>query len=73
MAGVLWQRGTTAIVDPLTAAVAVVTVTPPWTTRLANAWYIAAGAAIGRPAPCSRDQPAGRSTPTRRLRLVSCA
>ncbi|TKK89377.1 chromate efflux transporter [Herbidospora galbida] len=47
MAGVSWQLGVTAIVDPLTAAIAVVTLVLLWTTRLNNAWYIAAGAAIG--------------------------
>ncbi|WP_198168323.1 chromate efflux transporter [Herbidospora yilanensis] len=47
MAGVSWQLGVTAIVDPLTAAIAVVTLVLLWTTRLNNAWYIAAGAAVG--------------------------
>ncbi|GLX93033.1 chromate efflux transporter [Herbidospora sp. NBRC 101105] len=47
MAGVSWQLGVTAIVDPLTAAVAVVTLVLLSTTRLNNAWYIAAGAIVG--------------------------
>nr|WP_157553851.1 chromate efflux transporter [Herbidospora sakaeratensis] len=47
MAGVSWQLGGTAIVDPLTAAIAVVTLVLLWATRLNNAWYIAAGAVIG--------------------------
>ncbi|WP_062432791.1 chromate efflux transporter [Herbidospora daliensis] len=47
MAGVSWQLGVTAIVDPLTVAVAAVTLVLLWTTRLNNAWFIAAGAAIG--------------------------
>ena len=33
--------------DPLTAAIAVVTLVLLWKAKLNNAWYIAAGAAIG--------------------------
>jgi chromate transporter len=47
MAGVSWQLGRTAIVDPLTAAIAVATLLLLWRTRLNNAWYIGAGALIG--------------------------
>ncbi|GAA4204291.1 chromate efflux transporter [Streptosporangium oxazolinicum] len=47
MAGVSYQLGVTAVIDPLTVAIAVVTLVLLWTTRLNNAWYIAAGAAIG--------------------------
>ncbi|HEY7224167.1 MAG TPA: chromate efflux transporter [Micromonosporaceae bacterium] len=47
MAGVSWQLGRTAIVDPLTAAIAVATLLLLWRTRLNSAWYIAAGALIG--------------------------
>ncbi|WP_162795386.1 chromate transporter, partial [Nonomuraea lactucae] len=47
MAGVSYQLGRTAIVDPLTAAIALVTLALLWRTRLNSAWYIAAGALIG--------------------------
>ncbi|MFE9695086.1 chromate efflux transporter [Micromonospora sp. NPDC005806] len=47
MAGVSYQLARTAIVDPLTVAIAVVTLLLLWRTKLNNAWYIAAGALIG--------------------------
>jgi chromate transporter len=47
MAGVSYQLGRTAIVDPLTTGIAVVTWLLLWKTSLNNAWYIGAGAAIG--------------------------
>ncbi len=47
MAGVSWQLGRTAIVDWLTAAIAVVTLVLLWRTRLNSAWYIGIGAVIG--------------------------
>jgi chromate transporter len=47
MAGVSWQLARTAIIDPVTAAIAVVTLLLLWRTKLNNAWYIAAGAAVG--------------------------
>lgn len=47
MAGVSYQLGLTAIVDPLTAAIALATLGLLWRTRLNNAWYIAGGALIG--------------------------
>ncbi|AKP58424.1 chromate transporter [Mycobacteroides abscessus] len=47
MAGVTWQLGRAAIIDPLTAALAVATAVAVWKTKLNTAWYIAAGAAIG--------------------------
>ena len=47
MAGVSWQLGRTAIVDPLTAGIAVVTLVLLWRTRLNSAWYIGAGALVG--------------------------
>lgn len=47
MAGVSLQLGRTAIIDPLTAAIAAVTLVLLWRTRLNSAWYIAAGALIG--------------------------
>jgi len=47
MAGVSWQLARTAIIDPVTVAIAVVTLFLLWRTRLNNAWYIAAGALIG--------------------------
>ncbi|MFG1706525.1 chromate efflux transporter [Nonomuraea sp. M3C6] len=47
MAGVSFQLGRTGIVDPLTVAIALVTLALLWRTKLNNAWYIAAGAAIG--------------------------
>ncbi|MEU7745839.1 chromate efflux transporter [Nonomuraea sp. NPDC049158] len=47
MAGVSYELGRTAIIDPLTAGIAVVTLVLLWQTRLNNAWFIAGGAAIG--------------------------
>ncbi|TMR99941.1 chromate efflux transporter [Nonomuraea basaltis] len=47
MAGVSFQLGQTAIIDPLTAAIALLTLALLWKTKLNNAWYIAAGAVIG--------------------------
>jgi chromate transporter len=47
MAGVSYQLARTAIVDPLTVAVSVVTLVLLWRTRINNAWYIAAGALVG--------------------------
>ncbi|GHE27085.1 chromate transporter [Streptosporangium violaceochromogenes] len=47
MAGVSFQLGRTAIVDPLTAALALITLGLLWKTRLNNAWYIAAGGLVG--------------------------
>lgn len=47
MAGVSYQLARTAIVDPLTVALAVVTLLLLWRTRLNNAWYIAGGALVG--------------------------
>jgi len=47
MAGVSWQLARTAIVDPLTAAIAALTLLLLWRTKLNTAWYIAGGALIG--------------------------
>ncbi len=47
MAGVSFQLGQSAVIDPLTAAIALVTLSLLWKTKLNNAWYIAGGAAIG--------------------------
>ncbi|MEQ4721794.1 chromate efflux transporter [Nonomuraea sp. B19D2] len=47
MAGVSFQLGRTAIIDPLTAVIALATLGLLWKTRLNNAYLIAAGAAIG--------------------------
>ncbi|MGH8883437.1 MAG: chromate efflux transporter, partial [Stackebrandtia sp.] len=47
MAGVSFQLGITAIIDPLTAAIAVATLVLLWRTKLNSAWYIGAGALIG--------------------------
>ncbi|WP_246080742.1 chromate efflux transporter [Nonomuraea mesophila] len=47
MAGVSYQLARTAVVDPLTAAIAVLSLVLLWTTKLNNAWLIAGGAAIG--------------------------
>ncbi|GAA0584323.1 chromate efflux transporter [Kribbella sandramycini] len=47
MAGVSWQLARTAIVGPVTASIAVVTLLLLWRTNLNNAWYIAGGALIG--------------------------
>jgi chromate transporter len=47
MAGVSYQLARTAIVDPLTVAIAVVTLVLVWRTKINNAWYIAGGALVG--------------------------
>ncbi|GAA1408841.1 chromate efflux transporter [Catellatospora coxensis] len=47
MAGVSYQLARTSIIDPLAAAIAAFTLLLLWKTKLNNAWYIAAGAAIG--------------------------
>lgn len=47
MAGVTYQLARTAIVDPLTVAIALTALLLLWCTRINNAWLIAAGAAIG--------------------------
>ncbi|TDB92355.1 chromate transporter, partial [Nonomuraea longispora] len=47
MAGVSYQLARTAVVDPLTAAIAALSLVLLWTTRLNNAWLIAGGAAVG--------------------------
>jgi chromate transporter len=47
MAGVSWQLGRAAIVDALTAGIAIVTLVLLWRTRLNSAWYIGAGALVG--------------------------
>ena len=47
MAGVSYQLGRTAIVDPLTAAIAAVTLVLLWKTKINSVWYIGAGALIG--------------------------
>jgi chromate transporter len=47
MAGVTLQLGRSAIVDPLTALIALATLALLWRTRLNSAWYIGAGAVIG--------------------------
>jgi chromate transporter len=47
MAGVSYQLARTAIVDPLTVAIAVVTLVLLWRTKINNAWYIAGGALVG--------------------------
>ncbi|WP_241564718.1 chromate efflux transporter [Nonomuraea polychroma] len=47
MAGVSFQLGQTAIIDWLTAGIAVVTLVLLWKTKLNNAWFIAGGALIG--------------------------
>lgn len=47
MAGVCLQLGGAAIIDPLTAAIAVATLILVWRTRLNNAWFVAAGALVG--------------------------
>jgi chromate transporter len=47
MAGVTYQLARSAVVDPLTVAIAALTLLLLWRTRLNNAWYIAGGAAIG--------------------------
>ena len=47
MAGVTWQLGRVALIDPLTIALAVVTLVLQWRTKLNTAWYIGAAALIG--------------------------
>jgi chromate transporter len=47
MAGVSYQLARTAIVDPLTGAIAIVALVLLWRTKLNNAWYVAGGALIG--------------------------
>ncbi|MFD9947479.1 chromate efflux transporter [Nonomuraea sp. NPDC059023] len=47
MAGVSYQLARTAVVDPLTAAITVISLLLLWKTRLNNAWLIAGGAAVG--------------------------
>ena len=47
MAGVTARLAGNAVVDPLTAAIAVVTWVLLWRTRLNSTWYVAGGAAIG--------------------------
>jgi chromate transporter len=47
MAGVTWQLGRTALVDPLTAALFAAALLALWRLRLNSAWLIAAGAAVG--------------------------
>ncbi len=47
MAGVTLRLGGSALVDPLTVAITVVTLVLLWRTRLNSAWYIVAGAAVG--------------------------
>ncbi|GAA1615732.1 chromate efflux transporter [Catellatospora bangladeshensis] len=47
MAGVTVQLGRTALIDPLTVAVAAVTLILQWRAKSNTAWYIAGGAAIG--------------------------
>lgn len=47
MAGVTLQLGRAAIVDPLTALLAVASLLVLWRTRLNNAWLIGGGALVG--------------------------
>jgi chromate transporter len=47
MAGVTWQLGRSALVDPWTVAIFAVTLALLWRTRLNSAWYVAGGAAAG--------------------------
>jgi chromate transporter len=47
MAGVTLQLGRSALVDPLTVAIALATLALLWKTKLNSAWYIGAGALIG--------------------------
>jgi chromate transporter len=47
MAGVTYQLGGTAIVDPLTGAIAVLTLVLLWRTKLNSVWYILGGAIVG--------------------------
>ena len=48
MAGVTYQLARTAIVDPLTVAIAMASLVLLWRTRLNSAWLIAAGGALAR-------------------------
>jgi chromate transporter len=47
MAGVTWQLGRTALVDPLTAGLFAGSLLALWRLHLNSAWLIAAGAAVG--------------------------
>ncbi len=47
MAGVSWELAREALVDPLTVAIALVTLALLWRTRLNSAWYVAGGAVVG--------------------------
>lgn len=47
MAGVCAQLGRTALVDPLTVVIALLTLALLWKTKLNTAWMIAGGAVIG--------------------------
>ncbi|HZD39021.1 MAG TPA: chromate efflux transporter [Actinomycetes bacterium] len=47
MAGVTWQLGRTALVDPLTGVLFAGGLLALWRLRLNSAWLIAAGAAVG--------------------------
>ncbi|MFD8530288.1 chromate efflux transporter [Streptosporangium canum] len=47
MAGVSFQLGQSAIIDWLTAAIALVALVLLWKTKLNNAWLIAGGTAVG--------------------------
>ncbi|HSP80326.1 MAG TPA: chromate efflux transporter, partial [Myxococcaceae bacterium] len=47
MAGVTARLAGTAVVDPLPAAITVVTLALLWRTRLNSTWYVAGGAAVG--------------------------
>lgn len=47
MAGVTMQLGQSALIDPLTIAIALTTLILLWRTRLNSAWYVAGGALIG--------------------------
>jgi chromate transporter len=47
MAGVTWQLGRSALVDPWTVAIFAVTLALLWRTRLNSAWYVAGGAVAG--------------------------
>jgi len=47
MAGVSYQLARTSLVDPLTVAIALVTLLLLYKTELNNAWYIAVGALVG--------------------------
>jgi chromate transporter len=47
MAGVSWQLGRAAIVDPLTAGLALLTLVLLWRTKFNSAWYVGGGALVG--------------------------